>query len=60
MKNIAEQIKIVEKSNQSPDEKIRLLRCQRCKLLDEIHIMQQLLDKIDYLIIQIRKENMSD
>lgn len=56
MKSITEQVKIIEKSNQSPDDKIRLLRRLRCKLLDDIHGMQQLLDKIDYLIIQIKKE----
>lgn len=56
MKDIAEQIDTIEKSSQSKDEKIRLLRCQRCRLLDEIHKKQQMLDKIDYTIIMIKKE----
>lgn len=37
-------------------EKIRLLRKQRCQLLDEIHGKQQSIDEIDYMIEKIRKE----
>lgn len=37
-------------------EKIRLLRKQRCRLLDEIHDRQQSLDELDYMIENIRKE----
>lgn len=37
-------------------EKIRLLRKQRCQLLDEIHDKQQSLDELDYMIEKIRKE----
>lgn len=36
-------------------EKIRLLKKQRCLLLDEIHGKQQSLDEIDYMIEKIRK-----
>lgn len=35
-------------------EKIRLLRKQRCQLLDEIHGKQQSLDELDYMIEKIR------
>lgn len=37
-------------------EKIRLLRKQRCRLLDEIHSKQQSLDELDYLIEKTKKE----
>lgn len=37
-------------------EKIRLLRKQRCRLLDEIHGKQQSLDELDYMIEKIRRE----
>lgn len=37
-------------------EKIRLLRKQRCRLLDEIHGKQQSLDELDYIIEKIRRE----
>lgn len=37
-------------------EKIRLLKKQRCQLLDEIHGKQQSLDALDYMIEKIRKE----
>lgn len=35
-------------------EKIRLLRKQRCRLLDEIHGKQQSLDELDYMIEKIK------
>lgn len=38
-------------------EKIRPLRKQRCRLLDEIHEKQQVLDELDYMIEKIRKVN---
>ena len=37
-------------------ERIRLLRGQRYRLLDEIHKKQQSLDELDYMIEKIRKE----
>ncbi|MCM1061875.1 MAG: MerR family transcriptional regulator [Eubacterium sp.] len=38
------------------EEKIRLLRKQRCRLLEEIHGKQQSLDELDYMISEIKKE----
>ncbi|MCM1578161.1 MAG: MerR family transcriptional regulator [Ruminococcus sp.] len=38
------------------EEKIRLLRKQRCRLLEEIHGKQQSLDELDYMIREIKKE----
>lgn len=38
------------------EEKLRLLRKQRCQLLDEIHGKQQSLDELDYMIETIRRE----
>lgn len=35
-------------------EKIRLLRKQRCQLLDEIHGKQQSIDELDYMIEKIK------
>ena len=37
-------------------ERIRLLRGQRYRLLDEIHVKQQSLDELDYMIEKIRKD----
>lgn len=37
-------------------ERIRLLRKQRYRLLDEIHEKQQSLDELDYMIEKIRRE----
>lgn len=37
------------------EEQIRILRKQRCELLDNIHDKQQVLDEIDYLIREMRK-----
>ena len=38
------------------EEKIRILRKQRCKLLEEIHGKQQAIDELDYMINEIRKD----
>lgn len=38
------------------EEKVRILRKQRCKLLEEIHSKQQSLDELDYMINETRKE----
>lgn len=38
------------------DEQIRLLRKQRCRLLEEIHCKQQSLDALDYMIDAIRRD----
>lgn len=37
------------------EEQIRILRKQRCELLDNIHERQQVLDEIDYLIREAKK-----
>lgn len=42
--------------NGHKEEKIRILRRQRCRLLEEIHGKQQSLDELDYMIHEIRKE----
>lgn len=49
-------VNILGKSPSMAAEQIRLLRKCRFRLLDEIHVKQQSLDHIDYLIQEI-KEN---
>lgn len=39
----------------SREEQIRILRKQRCKLLDNIHDKQQVLDELDYMISEAKK-----
>lgn len=56
MESIKDIMDAMENSKLNVDEKIRFLKLHRCKLLEEIHKKQQLLDQIDYLMIQI-KEN---
>lgn len=41
------------------DGQIRVLRKQRCKLLDVIHDKQQSLDELDYMIETLRKKKKS-
>lgn len=38
-------------------EQIRILRKQRCELMEEIHRKQQCLDRLDYMVDAIRREN---
>ncbi len=37
-------------------EQLRLLACQRCRLLDHVHEEQRKLDCLDYLRYQLEKE----
>ena len=48
-------LQLLHRKIESKDEQIRILRMQRCKLLDEIHDKQQSLDELDYMIDEIRK-----
>lgn len=43
-----------DQSDGDKQEKLRLLRKQRCKLLEEIHGKQQSLDELDYMIEKIK------
>lgn len=54
MNSIKDITDTMENSNLTYDEKIRFLKLYRCKLLDEIHKKQQILDQIDYLIVQTK------
>lgn len=56
MNSIKDITDTIENSNLTYDEKIRFLKLHRCKLLDEIHKKQQLIDQVDYLIIQIHEK----
>lgn len=47
---------LINDKSERKEEKIRLLRKQRCRLLEEIHEKQQSLDELDYMIDEIRKE----
>lgn len=55
MEGIKDITDAIENSNLTDAEKIRFLKLHRCKLLEEIHGKQQLLDQIDYLIIQVNR-----
>ncbi len=37
------------------EEQLRILRCQRCRLLERIHNEQRKLDELDYLRYQLEK-----
>lgn len=47
---------LVDDGTGHKEEKIRILRKQRCHLLEEIHSKQRSLDELDYMICEIRKE----
>lgn len=49
-------LQLLRKKVGSKDEQIRILRKQRCELLDEIHCKQQSLDELDYMIDEIKKQ----
>ena len=43
------------KKSAGKTEQIRLLRKQRCELMEEIHHKQQCLDRLDHMVDEIRK-----
>lgn len=48
--------KLVKEYGKTKEEQIRILRKSRLQLLDEIHFKQQLLDQLDYMIHEIKKD----
>ncbi len=48
-------LRLLDGKTESRDEQIRILRKQRCKLLEEIHYKQQILDELDYMILETKK-----
>lgn len=56
MDSLKKYFSLTGSDNRSREERIRLLRKQRCRLLEEIHDKQQSLDELDYMIETIRKE----
>lgn len=52
---VQEYLQLFRKKNESKAEQIRILRKQRCKLMEEIHHKQQCLDRLDYMVDEIRK-----
>lgn len=47
----------VKKIGKTKEDQIRILRKSRLQLLDEIHSKQQLLDQLDYMIHEIKKDS---
>ena len=47
-------LNIIEHSDNTEEQKIKLLKNLRFYLLDDIHFKQQLLDNVDYRIYQLR------
>ncbi|MED9992567.1 hypothetical protein [Phascolarctobacterium faecium] len=47
-------LNIIEHSDNTEEQKIKLLKNLRFCLLDDIHFKQQLLDNVDYSIYQLR------
>lgn len=47
----------VKRCGKTKEDQIRILRKSRLQLLDEIHSKQQLLDQLDYMIHEIKKDS---
>lgn len=48
-------LQLLRKRTAGKTEQIRILRKQRCELMEEIHHKQQCLDRLDYMVDEIRK-----
>lgn len=50
MEVLKKYLRLLNDKTASKEEQIRILRKQRCRLLDDIHDKQQALDELDYMI----------
>lgn len=50
MDSLKRYLQLLNDKTGNKEEQIRILRKQRCKLLDDIHDKQQTLDEIDFMI----------
>ena len=50
-------LRLLNDKTENKEEQIRILRKQRCKLLDDIHDKQQALDDLDYMIREVQKDH---
>lgn len=50
-------LRLCDGKEKNTKEQIRMLRKQRCLLLDDIHCKQQVLDELDYMIVEAKTEN---
>lgn len=48
-------LQLLRKKTTNKAEQIRIIRKQRCELMEEIHRKQQCLDRLDYMVDEIRK-----
>lgn len=46
--------KLLKEKGTTKEEQIRIIRKERCQLLEEIHGKQQLLDRLDYMLYEIK------
>lgn len=52
---VQEYLRLLGQKNAGKTEQIRILRKQRCELMEEIHHKQQCLDRLDYMVDEMRK-----
>lgn len=53
---LTEITKQLNEDGKTKEERIKILRKNRAQLLDEIHGKQQLLDQLDYMLYEMKKE----
>lgn len=53
---LTEITKQLNENEKTKEEKIKILRKSRAQLIDEIHGKQQLLDQLDYMLYEMKKE----
>lgn len=48
--------KLLNEKEKTTEEQIRIIRKERSRLLEEIHGKQQLLDRLDYMLYEMKKK----
>lgn len=54
MEVLKKYLRLLDDKTGSKEEQVRILRKQRCRLLEDIHDKQQALDELDYMIIETK------
>lgn len=51
---------LLAEPGRSDQERQRIIKLERCRLLDEIHLKQQQLDRLDYMLYKLKNGGIND
>lgn len=57
MDGLKSYLRLLDENPENHTEQLRILRKQRCSLLEKIHVKQQILDELDYMVRETKKDS---